>query len=184
LPEVLLAAGEDTPARRLAARVRQALAAAGLAEMVTLAFTDTETNRRLPGFVGRALAPLAVKNPLSSEAGELRRSPLAGLLRALRLNLALGATVVGAFELGKGYGLDAHDTRQEPHAVALLLAGAWPAWWLTIPLGPVTSSRRSVRCRTRRSSWYACSTDTAGHRSRLGRRALATRSPIAPLTGR
>src|SRR5207247_2496483 len=78
LPEVLLAAGEDTPARRLAARVRQALAAAGLAEMVTLAFTDTETNRRLPGVVGRALAPLAVKNPLSSETGELRRSPRAG----------------------------------------------------------------------------------------------------------
>src|SRR2546428_13971590 len=92
--------------------------------MVTLAFTDAETNRRLPGFVGRVLAPLAVKNPLSSETGELRRSPLAGLLRALRLNLALGATFVGAFELGKGYRLDAHDTRQEPHAVALLLAGA------------------------------------------------------------
>src|SRR5947207_420157 len=109
-----------------AAGVRRALVAAGLAEMVTLAFTDAETNRRLPGFVGRALAPLAVKNPLSSETGELRRSPLAGLVRALRLNLALGATFVGAFELGKGYGLDAHGARQEPRAVALLLAGAWP----------------------------------------------------------
>src|SRR5881396_1288177 len=95
LPEVPLAAGEDTPGRRLAAGVRRALVAAGLAEMVTLAFTDAETNRRLPGFVGRALAPLAVKNPLSSETGELRRSPLAGLVRALRLNLALGATFVG-----------------------------------------------------------------------------------------
>src|SRR5438094_465512 len=126
LPEVPLAAGEDTPGRRLAARVRQALVAAGLAEMVTLAFTDAETNRRLPGFVGRALAPLAVKNPLSSETGELRRSPLAGLVRALRLNRALGATFVGAFELGKGYGLDAGGARQEPRAVALLLTGAWP----------------------------------------------------------
>src|SRR6266446_886651 len=126
LPEVPLAAGEDTPERRLAARVRRALVAAGLAEMVTIAFTDAETNRRLPGFVGRVLAPLAVKNPLSSETGELRRSPLAGLVRALRLNLALGATFVGAFELGKGYGLDAHGARQEPRAVALLLAGAWP----------------------------------------------------------
>jgi len=47
-------------------------------------------------------------------------------VRALRLNLALGATFVGAFELGKGYGLDAHGARQEPRAVALLLAGAWP----------------------------------------------------------
>src|SRR5438093_1430259 len=126
LPEVPLAAGEDTPERRLAARVRRALVAAGLAEMVTIAFTNAETNRRLPGFVGRALAPLAVKNPLSSETGELRRSPLAALVRALRLNLALGATFVGAFELGKGYGLDAHGARQEPRAVALLLAGAWP----------------------------------------------------------
>jgi phenylalanyl-tRNA synthetase beta chain len=127
LPEVPLAAGEDTPERRLAGRVRQALVAAGLAEMVTLAFTDAETNRRLPGFVGRALAPLAVKNPLSSETGELRRSPLAGLVRALRLNLALGATFVAAFELGKGYGLDAHGVHREPRAVALVLAGAWPA---------------------------------------------------------
>jgi phenylalanyl-tRNA synthetase beta chain len=126
LPEVPLAAGEDTPERKLAARMRRALVAAGLAEMVTIAFTDAETNRRLPGFVGRALAPLAVKNPLSSETGELRRSPLAGLVRALRLNVALGATFVGAFELGKGYGLDAHGARQEPRAVALLLAGAWP----------------------------------------------------------
>src|SRR5438876_988557 len=126
LPEVPLAAGEDTPGRRLAAGVRRALVAAGLAEMVTLAFTDAETNRRLPGFVGRALAPLAVKNPLSSETGELRRSPLAGLVRALRLNRALGATFVGAFELGKGYGLDAGGARQEPRAVALLLTGAWP----------------------------------------------------------
>src|SRR6266566_9527996 len=55
LPEVPLAAGEDTPGRRLAAGVRRALVAAGLAEMVTLAFTDAETKRRLPGFVGRAL---------------------------------------------------------------------------------------------------------------------------------
>ncbi len=126
LPEVPLAAGEDTPARRFAGRIRRALVAAGLAEMVTLAFTDAETNRRLPGFVGRALAPLVVRNPLSSETGELRRSPLAGLVRALRLNLALGAGFVGAFELGKGYGLDAQGARQEPRAVALLLAGAWP----------------------------------------------------------
>src|SRR5207247_5889449 len=90
LPEVPLAAGEDTPERRLAARVRRALVAAGLAEMVTIAFTNAETNRRLPGFVGRALAPLPGEDPLPSEPGERRRPPRAGLVRALRLNLALG----------------------------------------------------------------------------------------------
>src|SRR5438093_670858 len=44
LPEVLLGAGEDTPARRLAAHVRQALAAAGSADLGTLAFPDPETH--------------------------------------------------------------------------------------------------------------------------------------------
>src|SRR5213595_227091 len=127
LPEVPLAAGEDTPGRRLAAGVRRALVAAGLAEMVTLAFTDAATNGRLPGFVGRALAPLAVRNPLSSETGELRRSPLAGLVRAAATNVALGADFVGAFEIGKGYGVDAQGVRQEPRALAAVLCGAWPS---------------------------------------------------------
>ena len=94
--------------------------------MVTLAFTDPETNRLLPGFVGRALTPLALQNPLSSETGELRRSPLAGLVRALHANVGLGADFVGAFEIGKGYGVDAHGRRQEPRAVAIVLYGTWP----------------------------------------------------------
>jgi phenylalanyl-tRNA synthetase beta chain len=102
------------------------LAAEGLLEMVTIAFTDADTNRRLPGFVGRALAPIAIRNPLSSELGELRRSPLAGLVRALRLNLDRGASFVGGFEIGKGYGIDAKGARHESRAVAMLLAGRWP----------------------------------------------------------
>ncbi len=127
LPEVAIAGGEETEERLLARRVRQLLAAEGLLEMVTIAFTDPHTNRRLPGFVGRALAPIVVRNPLSSEMGELRRSPLSGLIRALRLNLDRGAPFVGAFEIGKGYGVGAQGGRREPRAVALLLAGRWPA---------------------------------------------------------
>src|SRR6185369_611120 len=65
-------------------------------------------------------------NPLSSETGQLRRSPLSGLLRALRMNVDRGAGFVGAFELGKGYGLDAEGTAREPRAVAILLDGTWP----------------------------------------------------------
>jgi phenylalanyl-tRNA synthetase beta chain len=126
LPEVPLIAGEETPARLLARRVRELFVAEGLVEMVTLSFTDADTNRRLPGFVGRTLQPLAVRNPLSSETGELRRSPLAGLLRAVRTNVARGATFVGAFELGKGYGVDPQGARREPRAVAAVLHGAWP----------------------------------------------------------
>jgi phenylalanyl-tRNA synthetase beta chain len=126
LPEAPVVAGEDSPERVALRRMRRLLCAEGLAETVTLVFTDAATNRVLPGFVGRALAPLAVLNPLSSEAGELRRSPLSGLIRVLRTNLERGATFVGVFELGKGYGVDAAGARREPRAVAILLAGAWP----------------------------------------------------------
>jgi phenylalanyl-tRNA synthetase beta chain len=67
-----------------------------------------------------------VRNPLSSETGELRLSPLGGLLRALRLNLDRGAAFVGSFELGKGYGVDAQGRCREPRAIAILLHGSWP----------------------------------------------------------
>jgi phenylalanyl-tRNA synthetase beta chain len=127
LPEAPIASGEDGEARGFARRLRALLAAEGLSEMVTLAFTDGDTNRRLPGFVGRTLAPIAVRNPLSSEMGELRRSPLAGVLRAVARNLGLGAAFVGTFELGKGYGVDPEGHRQEPRALAVVLHGTWPA---------------------------------------------------------
>ena len=126
LPEVPLASGEETAERSLVRRVRRLLVAEGLAEMVTIAFTDAETNRRLPGFVGRALVPIPIKNPLSSETGELRLTPMTGLLRALRLNVDRGAAFVGAFEVGTGYGLDAQGARLERRAVAMVLCGTWP----------------------------------------------------------
>jgi phenylalanyl-tRNA synthetase beta chain len=126
VPEVPLAPGTEGAARAFARRVRRLLVGEGFTEMVTLAFTDAETNARLPGFVGRALAPLAVRNPLSSELGQLRRSPLASLVRALRHNRAQQASFVAAFELGKGYGVDGQGACSERRAIALLLAGTWP----------------------------------------------------------
>jgi phenylalanyl-tRNA synthetase beta chain len=126
VPEASIAGGSESPTRTLVGRVRRLLVAAGLTEMVTLTLTDADTNRRVPGFVGRDLGPIAVRNPLSSETGELRRSPLAGLVRALRANVDRGADFVGAFELGKGYGRSAQGSCQEPLALAVLLSGSWP----------------------------------------------------------
>jgi phenylalanyl-tRNA synthetase beta chain len=127
LPEAVVASGEEHPERVWQRRARRLLVAEGLTEMVTLSLTDPESNRIMPGFVGRALAPLDLRNPLSSETGQLRRSPLSGLLRALRMNVDRGAGFVGAFELGKGYGIDATGTAREPRAIAILLSGTWPA---------------------------------------------------------
>ena len=57
---------------------------------------------------------------------ELRRSPLAGLVRAARLNRAHGATFVGGFEVGTGFGRDRDGAVRERRAVAALLCGDWP----------------------------------------------------------
>jgi phenylalanyl-tRNA synthetase beta chain len=126
-PDAPIVPGEDGAARTGARRIRRLLVAEGLSEMVTLTFVDAEANRRLAGWVGAALQPIAVLNPMSSEMGELRRSPLIGLVRAAKLNVAHGAPFVGAFEIGKGYGRDAGGERREPRAVSILLWGNWPA---------------------------------------------------------
>jgi phenylalanyl-tRNA synthetase beta chain len=126
LPSAPLAAGEDSPARIQARRLRTLLVAEGLTEMVTLTFVDAATNALLPGHVLAGSAPVALRNPLSAELGELRRTPLAGLLRALRSNLAHGAPFVGAFEIGKGFGVHPTRGRTERRAIGIVLHGAWP----------------------------------------------------------
>ena len=126
LPLVEASGGGEDPPRLALRRLRRLLAAEGLSEMVTLAFADAEANDVLPGFVGAGLRPIAVANPLSSEFDQLRRTPLVGLVRAARLNLAHGASFVGAFELGKGYGVGPAGERREPRAVAVLLWGHLP----------------------------------------------------------
>jgi phenylalanyl-tRNA synthetase beta chain len=42
------------------------------------------------------------------------------------LNVGHGASFVGAFEIGKGFGLAASGDRQERRAIAMVLHGAWP----------------------------------------------------------
>jgi phenylalanyl-tRNA synthetase beta chain len=127
VPLVPAAGGEEGVDRRIARRIRRLLAAEGLSEMVTLSLTDPETNRLAGGLLAPARTPIALANPLSSELSELRRSPLTGLVRALRLNVANGAGFVGGFEVGKGFGRDEHGAVAEWRVVAGLLAGSWPA---------------------------------------------------------
>ncbi|HXJ33668.1 MAG TPA: phenylalanine--tRNA ligase subunit beta [Candidatus Eisenbacteria bacterium] len=125
LPAVPMTCGSDSASRSFSRRLRTALVAEGLTEMVTLAFTDHATNERVPGHVLAGLEPIALRNPLSGDLGELRRSPLAGLLRALHLNVANGASFVAAFEIGKGFGAGPGG-RQERRAVSIVLHGLWP----------------------------------------------------------
>lgn len=127
LPLAPILGASDSPARTAMRRLRRLLVAQGLFEMVTISFADDATDDRVPGWLGGDLRPIALRNPLSSDWTRMRRSPLSGLLRVLRANLAQGAAGVAAFELGKGYGIDAEGVRREPRTVSLALHGHWPA---------------------------------------------------------
>jgi phenylalanyl-tRNA synthetase beta chain len=125
-PTAVLAGGRDTPARLLAGRLREALVAEGLSEVVTPPFCAPEHDALVPGIAGGALAPLTLRNPLSAEMARLRRAALLGVLGVLATNRGRGAEFVGVFEIGKGYGVDADGRRQEPRSIALALDGSWP----------------------------------------------------------
>jgi phenylalanyl-tRNA synthetase beta chain len=100
--------------------------AEGLAETVAPPFVAPELDDLVPGVVAGGLRPIGLRNPLSSETSRLRRSPLSGLLRTLRLNVDRGAEFVGIFELAKGYGLNDAAERWERRIIGALLWGAWP----------------------------------------------------------
>jgi len=126
LPLIAASGAEEGADRQTARRIRHLLVAEGLCETVTLSLVDPETNRLLPGLVGAVGLPVSLANPLSSELSELRRSPLAGLVRALRINVAHGAGFVGLFEVGIGFTRGADGDVRERRAITGLLAGSWP----------------------------------------------------------
>lgn len=126
VPLIAASGGEEGADRRMVRRIRGLLAAQGLSEMVTLSLVDPETNQLVPGLLDPAGQGVMVANPLSSESSELRRSPLVGLVRALRLNVALGAGFVGAFEVGTGFTRREAGGVRERRTIAGLLHGRWP----------------------------------------------------------
>src|SRR5205085_1068815 len=64
-------------------------------------------------------------NPLSSDAAQLRRSLLPGLLHGLAENRRYGASYVAGYTLGRVFARE-QDRYHEAHMLGLVLAGAWP----------------------------------------------------------
>jgi phenylalanyl-tRNA synthetase beta chain len=114
---------------RQEAVVRQALAGAGLTEVITYSFADPALAQVLPALDGAD--PMRLLNPLSQEASLMRRHPLEGVLGAVAVNLRRQVARAGLFEIGKTYGC-AGETPAEGRWAALALAGARerPGWWL------------------------------------------------------
>jgi phenylalanyl-tRNA synthetase beta chain len=111
--------------RDIEERARATLRAAGLSEMVTLALIASAENRLFPGLPEMAGDPVPLRNPLSADADELRRSLLPGLLHVLEENRRHGESLVGGFSLGRVYARSGSQYH-ERQALALLIAGTWP----------------------------------------------------------
>jgi phenylalanyl-tRNA synthetase beta chain len=126
VPRVPVGGAGPDPAREAARCLREALRAAGLCEMVTVAMVAPEENRVFPGLPAASGEVVTLANPLSGEGAEMRRSLIPGLLRALDENLRHGESVVAGFSIGRVYTHDGGGYR-EARRLALLLAGTWPA---------------------------------------------------------
>ena len=86
------------PRRRVRAKAREALSAAGFDEVVNYSFL---AERDLQPFATTAL--IKVANPLTVEQGAMRCSLLPGLLRNIGHNLARGVRDLRLYELGRVY---------------------------------------------------------------------------------
>ena len=138
LPDTLMPAYRPSPVGVRNA-IREALAGAGLTEVVTHALVSPEDEAKLrwPGDDGLAIPPAAqahgtpiiVTNPLSSQHSVLRQHLVGTLLDVLTLNERQGREDVAVFEIGNGYGRVGEAPREWAR-LAIVIAGnaAPPAW--------------------------------------------------------
>src|SRR5215831_19444637 len=118
------------PALRQAQTVRRALVGAGLAEVVTYAFTDPARIELLRRAVDPK--PVELMNPLAQDASLLRVNPLEGVLSAVATNVRRQQADVRVFEISKTYAQNAGADVQNAGTNAQN-AGAEPARALIRP---------------------------------------------------
>lgn len=110
-----------TPRQILREKVRDLLAASGLAETVHFAFQGEEMDRSFPSLRPDA-KPLRVANALSDRYNVLRRSLIPNLVETARFNQRRGLPAVRIFEIATVF----HETPgfpDQPEHVGLVLGG-------------------------------------------------------------
>jgi phenylalanyl-tRNA synthetase beta chain len=123
-PRAALAATGDRRARLLETRVRELLTAQGLNEMICRRFVGTEWNRQVSGLAPSGGRGIALRNPMSTDATEMRISLLPGLLAAAAHNRRQGESWVRSFEIGNVFWTD--GTIRERKVVGGVLLGSVP----------------------------------------------------------
>ncbi len=133
IPETLPRPGLDTPAPTpesvTAARVRDALEAAGFAEAINFSFVAPAEDAAVdPG-----ARPVALRNPISAELGVLRSSLLPSLLRNAATNLRRHVTDLRLYELARAFGPSAGSgdapVLERGEVAGLLLGRRSPPGW-------------------------------------------------------
>ena len=126
---------DPQPSRVLRERVRDALAASGMTEVITYPLTDRETLEIVGGLSGGA-PPLEIANPMNSEERLLRTSLRGAILRALGDNRRVSQTAgLRLFEIGSVF-LPQEEARERdlPHekerVVGVVSGPRNPASWL------------------------------------------------------
>lgn len=110
-------------------RIREQLAASGLAEAIHLAFHDRESAERYPGLLGEG-PPVEVANPVSERYAVMRRSLVPGLVESALYNLRRGRSAVRLFEVGHVFAA-AEGAAKEPETetVAFVMGGTLGTPW-------------------------------------------------------
>ncbi|MEA2624468.1 MAG: phenylalanyl-tRNA synthetase beta chain [Candidatus Binatota bacterium] len=127
LPRAALRAPVDSGLRLLLRRVRELLVGAGAIEMINQRFTSSDWNRRIRGLAPPGCGPVAIVNPMSSEASELPLSVLSGLMVALQHNVRQGEGSVRAFEVGRVFWTTGQPECEERRVIGGVLYGRAPA---------------------------------------------------------
>jgi phenylalanyl-tRNA synthetase beta subunit len=109
LPGGAIARHSSGPLRQ-SQTVRAALVGAGLAEVVTYAFTDPAKAELLRRTVDPK--PVELMNPLAQDASLLRVNPLEGVLSAVGINVRRQQPDVRVFEITKTYQTGSGTPRQ------------------------------------------------------------------------
>ncbi len=128
--------GEIPPAQRqqmreLRERVRHALAASGLREVITYSLTDLPTLQKvLPPEDLATSPPLRIANPMSREFEYARTTLRGSILQALAKHIRVsGGHLISVFEAGRVYLRSDNDLPHEIETVCAALSGRKPNRW-------------------------------------------------------
>ncbi len=124
LPNSTMSEAKVPAHERFASEYRSRLSSLGFNEAVCLGFCSRDMNLACPGLHGSDALPVVVLNPLRSDATEMRKSLIPGLLDAYATNVRNGAEVVDLFTRGRTMSMpDGGRPPVEIEAVAGLVAG-------------------------------------------------------------